>query len=319
MTPPRRRWRAVSLHQKAAEIGADLGSRGGATSTTANIAAKLGIEIEGPDVSGAVSKATEEVAEGVQSFFRTAADEDARRQKLIDGMYANSAAPIILDEYDGGPDGVGVEEIAVGEEVARDVLRPVDSAYLVGRDALVGEVDSSALLDRDEAAGLWPLGLDRSASAVQLPFVYEPDCIGCTWCASIARATFRMNGDDNKARCVQQGEDADAVEEAIEACPADCIHLVSRTQLAALEAQRLNGTTRAAAGVEGPDHGDEQEDGHHRLQRPDDPAPARGEPPRGGVVNARSCMQAYGTSHCTPAMASDHVLGAFVPRVLRTR
>ena len=113
-------------------------------------------EIEGPDVSGAVSKATEEVAEGVQSFFRTAADEDARRQKLIDGMYANSAAPIILDEYDGGPDGVGVEEIAVGEEVARDVLRPVDSAYLVGRDALVGEVDSSALLDRDEAAGRAP-------------------------------------------------------------------------------------------------------------------------------------------------------------------
>ena len=235
--------RAVSLHQKAAEIGADIGSKAAdVTSTTANIAAKLGIEIEGPDVSGAVSKATEEVAEGVQSFFRTAADEDARRQKLIDGMYANSAAPIILDEYDGGADGVGVEEIAVGEEVARDVLRPVDSAYLVGRDALVGEVDSSALLDRDEAAGLWPLGLDRSASAVQLPFVYEPDCIGCTWCASIARATFRMNGDDNKARCVQQGEDADAVEEAIEACPADCIHLVSRTQLAALEAQRHNGT-----------------------------------------------------------------------------
>ena len=51
-----------------------------------------------------------------------------------------------------------------------------------------------------------------------------------------------MNGDDNKARYVQQGEDADAVEEAIEACPADCIHLVSRTQLAALEAQRHNGT-----------------------------------------------------------------------------
>ena len=44
------------------------------------MAAKLGIEIEGPDVSGAVSKATEEVAEGVQSFFRTAADEDARRR-----------------------------------------------------------------------------------------------------------------------------------------------------------------------------------------------------------------------------------------------
>ena len=42
--------RAVSLHQKAAELGA-----------------KLGIEIEGPDVSGAVSKATEEVAEGVRA------------------------------------------------------------------------------------------------------------------------------------------------------------------------------------------------------------------------------------------------------------
>ena len=35
---------------------------------------------------------------------------------------------------------------------------------------------------------------------------------------------------------------ARCLEEAIEACPADCIHLVSRTQLAALEAQRHNGT-----------------------------------------------------------------------------
>ena len=45
------------------------------------------------------------------------------------------------------------------------------------------------------------------------------------------------------ARVIQQGGDVeDTVDEAIDCCPADCIHLVSRTQLAALEAQRHNGT-----------------------------------------------------------------------------
>lgn len=46
---------------------------------------------------------------------------------------------------------------------------------------------------------------------------------------------------DGAARVVQQGETPDATSEAIDACPANCIHMVNRGELRHLEARRADG------------------------------------------------------------------------------
>lgn len=117
----------------------------------------------------------------------------------------------------------------------------IDHDYLRTRDALLGVVNSSMLLSADEAAGFFPLSLSDNKSALQLSFVDETECIGCTYCVSIARDTFQIEDEGGKARVFQQGESVDAVYEAIDSCPANCIHFVTRPQLERLEAQREAG------------------------------------------------------------------------------
>jgi len=53
----------------------------------------------------------------------------------------------------------------------------VSGSHLMERDQLIGVIDSHALLDADEAAGLWPLMLDRDDEARQLAYVDESECI----------------------------------------------------------------------------------------------------------------------------------------------
>ena len=116
------------------------------------------------------------------------------------------------------------------------------SAHLVDRDRLIGAIDSHALLAADEAAGIWPLALDGDETSRQMAYVDESECIGCTFCASIARSVFHMHEDAaGAARVVQQGESHDAISEAIDSCPANCIHLVNRVELQHLELRRANG------------------------------------------------------------------------------
>ena len=127
--------------------------------------------------------------------------------------------------------------------------------YLQGqRDALVGSLDSGALLDADNRNGLLPPQLERDANKLQLTFVDEPSCIGCRNCAEVARATFRMEEDYGAARVFQQcGDEPDVIEEAMDCCPVDCIHLVSFNELQVLEAHRTrmleSGEMAAAQGV----------------------------------------------------------------------
>ena len=107
---------------------------------------------------------------------------------------------------------------------------------------LVGYVSSSELLRLDEEAGLWPLSLQLDETTTQMAYVDEAECIGCTYCASIARSTFHMIEEaGGVARVVQQGESADAIVEAQDSCPASCIHLVNRLELEELEARRAEG------------------------------------------------------------------------------
>jgi ferredoxin len=115
-------------------------------------------------------------------------------------------------------------------------------AHVWERDALVGEIPSSELLTLDEQAGIWPMSLESDTSVAQMAYVDEAECIGCTYCASIARSTFHMQEDaGGVARAVQQGECLDAIEEAQASCPVNCIHLVSRLELEELEEEREGG------------------------------------------------------------------------------
>ena len=120
-----------------------------------------------------------------------------------------------------------------------------DLAYIAERVGLVGEIDSSELLLRDEAAGQWPIGNlphgDRETSEDML-WVDELSCIGCRWCADVARSTFQMAEPYGTAKVMQQGGDPpEVVEEAIDCCPANCIHPCSRAELELLEEHRSLG------------------------------------------------------------------------------
>ena len=119
-------------------------------------------------------------------------------------------------------------------------------AYLTSRGDLVGTTDSSELLALDEANDFWPEHLPKDLDSTkdqEMLWVDELSCIGCTWCADVARSTFRM--EDNvygQARVIQQGGDSqDTVDEAIDCCPADCIHHCTRNELEVLEEHRSLG------------------------------------------------------------------------------
>ena len=125
-------------------------------------------------------------------------------------------------------------------------------AYLLVRHELVGTLDSSDLLNLDEASDLWsenlpPVAETDRAVDKDMWWVDELSCVGCTWCADVARSTFRMQNEDTQygqARVIQQGGDnAETVEEAIACCPADCIHACTRDELELLEEYRSLGYT----------------------------------------------------------------------------
>ena len=160
-----------------------------------------------PDVS--------EVAADVEALLQ----ENERRSEMIDSIFAQPA--VILGED-------GLEQY---------------NPHIDERNELIGQVDSSRLLDLDEAAGLWPdhLELSEDPATKNMMFIDQLSCIGCRWCACVARSTFQMDDDDGfgTARVVQQGGDqADVVQEAIDVCPADCIHSCTRDELRTLEGYR---------------------------------------------------------------------------------
>ena len=55
-------------------------------------------------------------------------------------------------------------------------------------------------------------------------FVDEVKCVGCLKCALVAEKTFAIESVYGRARVIAQWADPeDKVQEAIEACPVDCI------------------------------------------------------------------------------------------------
>ncbi|XP_030457289.1 chaperone protein dnaJ C76, chloroplastic isoform X2 [Syzygium oleosum] len=93
------------------------------------------------------------------------------------------------------------------------------------------------------------LGSDSEQRAV---FVDEVKCVGCLKCALCAERTFAIESVYGRARVVAQWADPDhKIQEAIEACPVDCISMVERSDLAALEflmSKQPRGNVRIGAG-----------------------------------------------------------------------
>jgi ferredoxin len=155
---------------------------------------------------------------------------------------------VALAEPASGGSGQQHEDAAKGLSLDEklDIIHTVGSQdagpYLVEREQLIGTIDSSSLLARDEEEGLWPEDLSSDPAAVEMLFVDEMNCIGCKFCTTVARATFAMaDGEEDygTARVVQQGGDEeDTVQEAIDSCPADCIHRCTREDLGKLEEYR---------------------------------------------------------------------------------
>ena len=74
---------------------------------------------------------------------------------------------------------------------------------------------------------------------LQMVYVDEHTCIGCTNCAMIAQSTFFMHPEHGRARVFQQWGDTDeTIQIAIETCPVDCIHYVPYDELVSLEVDR---------------------------------------------------------------------------------
>ncbi|KAL4271998.1 hypothetical protein GQ457_13G006600 [Hibiscus cannabinus] len=93
------------------------------------------------------------------------------------------------------------------------------------------------------------LGSESEQRAV---FVDEIKCVGCLKCALFAEKTFAIESVYGRARVIAQWADSEhKIHEAIEACPVDCISMVERSDLAALEflmSKQPRGSVRVGVG-----------------------------------------------------------------------
>ncbi|KAK9052586.1 hypothetical protein SSX86_029215 [Deinandra increscens subsp. villosa] len=91
-----------------------------------------------------------------------------------------------------------------------------------------------------------------SESEQRAVFVDEVKCVGCLKCALIATKTFAIESVYGRARVIAQwGDSENKINEAIEACPVNCISMVERSKLAALEflmSKQPRGSVRIGAG-----------------------------------------------------------------------
>ncbi|KAI3728619.1 hypothetical protein L6452_17258 [Arctium lappa] len=91
-----------------------------------------------------------------------------------------------------------------------------------------------------------------SESEQRAVFVDEVKCVGCLKCALFAEKTFAIESVYGRARVIAQWADPEnKIQEAIGACPVDCISMVERSKLAALEflmSKQPRGSVRIGAG-----------------------------------------------------------------------
>jgi ferredoxin len=97
--------------------------------------------------------------------------------------------------------------------------------------------------DETERSGYEPeLGGDSRQKAV---YVDEVSCIGCKHCVHVAPSTFYIEPEFGRSRVFNQdGDLEETIQEAIDTCPVDCIHLVDYQQLQSLERARRSQVVR---------------------------------------------------------------------------
>ena len=177
---------------------------------------------------------------GLRPFRRTAP------LMSLEGDALDTLMPAIGDEFYKVPavDEAAAEVARLLDEdreakLAKLFAPPAEDAYLDERTELIGEIGSAALLERDEKEGFWPPELSADRDAPAMLWVDEYSCVGCRWCASVARNTFKVTDEYGTAMVMEQGGDQqNVIEEAIDVCPADCIHACSRAELEVLEEYR---------------------------------------------------------------------------------
>jgi ferredoxin len=106
-----------------------------------------------------------------------------------------------------------------------------------GRSGLEPELGGELRGDAGLRSGLEPeLG---GAVRQQGVYVDEATCIGCRFCAHVARNTFYIEPDYGRSRVIRQDGDSDElIQEAIDTCPVNCIHWVDYMELRRLEEER---------------------------------------------------------------------------------
>jgi ferredoxin len=117
---------------------------------------------------------------------------------------------------------------------------PSESSVLsgqVGRSGLEPELGGGLRGDDGLRSGLEPeLGGTVRQKGV---YVDEVTCIGCRFCAHVARNTFYIEPDYGRSRVIRQDGDADdLIQEAIDTCPVNCIHWMNYAELRRLEEER---------------------------------------------------------------------------------
>jgi ferredoxin len=58
----------------------------------------------------------------------------------------------------------------------------------------------------------------------RVPYVDQDVCISCTLCVNTAPEVFRMNENDLAEVYDPEGAPEEKIQEAIDACPVNCIH-----------------------------------------------------------------------------------------------
>lgn len=66
--------------------------------------------------------------------------------------------------------------------------------------------------------------LSGEGTMARVVYLDEEACIGCGMCQDICPEVFRLDEDKNKAQVIKpQGGPENLIEEAMEACPVECI------------------------------------------------------------------------------------------------
>lgn len=113
------------------------------------------------------------------------------------------------------PDDGDGNRLPMDREVMLNTLFEDEQAS--GRPAPSTEVPSHMSLEIDE---------DGEPELARFTYVDEDTCIGCKNCAFVARNTFFMEDSLGRARVYNQGGDSDdLIDEAIDSCPVNCIHV----------------------------------------------------------------------------------------------